>query len=99
MIDVNVTSPFASATWTPRSQLSSSTPSEYIEYRPCASQCQAYTATPSNGASPFAVSVIRRVKESGAPSTGSSAPMLERRSERTMPDSDRTSGPLEPSPG
>ncbi len=74
-------------------------PAEYIEYSPCAVQCQAYTATPANGASPFAMSVIRRVNCNGTPSATPPPEIELRMSERTMPDCSSTSGPFDPSPG
>src|SRR5664279_6659610 len=97
---VNVTTPLASATLTPRRQFWSSTPCEYIEYPPSRLQCQTYTATPTHGTPPFASSVMVSSRFIGTPSAVPlDSPKLDRISLRTMPLCSRTSGPFEPSPG
>ena len=73
-------------------------PSEYSEYLPSRSQCQAYTAAPLTAAP--SRSLTTRENSSGTPSAVPLEPPNEvRMSLRTMPDSVRTSGPFEPSAG
>src|SRR3569623_2117197 len=64
------------------------------------SQCQTYTAAPSSGLEPLAVSRMVNSMLAGTPSALPVAPpKLDVMSLSTMPDWVSTSGPLEPSPG